>query len=231
MSAIFVTGAGTDVGKTFVACGLIAELRRRGRAVAAFKPLASGFDPAQASTSDPGALLAAMGEPITPANLDRVAPWRYAAPLAPDAAAAAEGKQVDFDAVVAFSRRARDAAELVVIEGVGGVMSPIAAGHTGLDWIAALAAPTALVVGSYLGAQSHALTAFAALQARRVPVRALVVSETPGATVALADTVQSLVRFAGSVPVVALPRLAPGAPHPAFAALADLFCCDATRVR
>ena len=231
MTAIFVTGTGTDVGKTFVACGLITELRRRGRRVAAFKPLASGFDPAQAATSDPGALLAALDEPLLPANLDRIAPWRYAAPLAPDAAAAAEGKRVDFGAVVAFSRRARDAAELAVIEGVGGVMSPIAAHHTMLDWMAALALPTVLVAGSYLGAQSHALTALAALQARQIPVRALVVSETAGAAVGLADTVAALARFAKPVPVIAVPRLAPGAPHPAIVALADLFCCDAARVR
>jgi dethiobiotin synthetase len=231
VSAIFITGAGTDVGKTFVACGLIAELRRRGRAVAAFKPLASGFNPARATASDPGALLTAMSEPITSANLDRIAPWRFAAPLAPDAAAADEGKQVDFDAVVSFSRRVSGSADLVVIEGVGGVMSPIAARHTVIDWISALGSPVLLVTGSYLGAQSHALTALAVLWARAIPVRAMVVSETTDTTVSLVDTVQSLARFTGSVPIVALPRLASSALHPAFAALGDLFCCDATRVR
>lgn len=231
MSAIFVTGAGTDVGKTFVACGLVAELRRRGRAVAAFKPLASGFDPAKPETSDPGALLTALGEPISQVTLDRIAPFRYRAALAPDMAAEAEGKRVDFDAVVAFSRRAAKAAEFVVIEGVGGVMSPVAERQTVLDWIAALGVPALLVTGTYLGAQTHALTALAALQRRSTAVHAMVASETAGSTVGLSDSAGSLARFAAPVPVVAIPRLSPDASHPGFADLADLFCGAATHVR
>ncbi|MDE2229254.1 MAG: dethiobiotin synthase [Alphaproteobacteria bacterium] len=231
MSAIFVTGTGTDIGKTFVACGLIGELRRRGRAVAAFKPLASGFDPACPEAGDPGALLAALGEPVSLTTLDRIAPWRYEAALAPNMAAEAEGKRVDFDAVVAFSHQATHAADAVVIEGVGGAMSPVAARHTVLDWIVALNLPALLVTGTYLGAQSHALTAFAALRGRGITVAALVANETPDSAVGLDETVRSLARFASPVPVVSLPRLAPGAPHAAFAALADLFCCDAAHVR
>ncbi|MBU6508281.1 MAG: dethiobiotin synthase [Alphaproteobacteria bacterium] len=231
MSAIFVTGAGTDVGKTFVACRLIAELRRRGHTVAAFKPLASGFDPAQPETSDPGALLTALGESVSPAALDRIAPFRYRAALAPDMAAEAEGKRVDFDTVVAFSRRAATTADTVVIEGVGGVMSPIAERYTVLDWIVALGVPTLLITGTYLGAQTHALTALAALQRRSVAVHAVVASETAGSTVGLSDSARSLARFVAPVPVVTIPRLLPAAPHAAFAALADLFCRAATHVR
>lgn len=231
MSAIFVTGAGTDVGKTFVACGLVAELRRRGRAVATFKPLASGFDPAHAQASDPGALLTALGEPVTPASLDRIAPFRYRAALAPDMAAAAEGKSVDFDAVVDFSRQAATAAECVVVEGVGGVMSPITERHTVIDWIAALRMPAVLVTGTYLGAQTHALTALAALQRRSIAVHALVASETAGSTVGLRENMRSLARFTAPVPVVAIPRLSSDALHPAFTALADLFCGTPTHVR
>ncbi|MGH6973848.1 MAG: dethiobiotin synthase [Stellaceae bacterium] len=231
MSAIFVTGAGTDVGKTFVACGLVAELRRRGRAVAAFKPLASGFDPVQPQASDPGALLTALGEPVSLASLDRVAPFRYRAALAPDMAAAAEGRSVDFDAVVAFSRRAMAATDIVIIEGVGGVMSPISERHTVLDWIAALRMPALLVTGTYLGAQTHALTALAALQRRSIAVHAVVASETHGSTVDLHENVCSLARFTAPVPVVAIPRLTPNASHPTFAALGDLFCAAATHVR
>jgi len=231
VSALFVTGAGTDVGKTFVACGLATELRRRGRVVAAFKPLASGFDPAQPEASDPGALLTALGEPATVANLDRIAPWRYRAALAPDMAAEAEGKRIDFDALVAFSLHAATSAEFVIIEGVGGVMSPISASSTVLDWMAELALPALLVSGSHLGAQSHALTALLALHARRIAVLALVVSETEGSTVGLVETRNSLARFAAPTPVVSIPRLARDASHAAFRTIADLFCGDATHVR
>src|SRR5437588_345204 len=90
MSACFVTATGTDIGKTFVARGLIRALRRQDRAVAALKPVLSGFEPAEAAGSDSGLLLSALGRPVTPEEIARISPWRFAAPLAPDMAAVAE---------------------------------------------------------------------------------------------------------------------------------------------
>ncbi|MFZ3360640.1 MAG: AAA family ATPase, partial [Xanthobacteraceae bacterium] len=79
MSAIFITATGTDVGKTYVAASLIGHLRQIGRVVDAIKPVVSGFDPAQAAASDPGLLLDALGLPVTPAEIDRISPWRFSA--------------------------------------------------------------------------------------------------------------------------------------------------------
>ncbi len=228
MSALFVTATGTDIGKSFVTCGIVAELHRRLRSVAALKPLASGFDDSRAAESDPGRLLTALGRELGPAELDRISPWRYRAPLAPDLAAKREGKSVDFAAVVKFCRDAVASAiagpENLLIEGVGGVMSPIAENHTVLDWMAELGIPVLLVSGSYLGAQSHALTALAALRGRRLALRAVVVCESPESGLSLADTVQSLARFTRGTELLALPRLSSwNAPHETFSRLADGF--------
>ena len=78
--------------------------------------------------------------------------------------------------------------------------------HTVLDWIAALEAPTLLVVGSYLGALSHSLTAHAALAARGVRMLAVVISQSPEEPVPTAETAASLRRFVGPTPVLILPR-------------------------
>src|SRR5262249_21918620 len=102
VTAAFVTATGTDVGKTFVTAGLIRHFRTAGRAVEAFKPVVSGFDPATPALSDPGMLLAALGRKVTPEELDRIAPFRFAAPLSPDMAARREGRTLDFDAIVEF---------------------------------------------------------------------------------------------------------------------------------
>jgi dethiobiotin synthetase len=219
MSAVFVTATGTDIGKTFVACGIVAELKRRGRRVAALKPLASGFEGGRADESDPRLLLAALGLEATAANLDRIAPWRYKAALAPDMAARAEGKSVDFAAVVRFCRDAAQGPGDLVIEGVGGVMSPVSEAHTVLDWMAAVDLPVLVVAGTYLGAQSHALTALAALKGRNLAPLALTLSETPGSTVSLAETAASLARFAPGLPIATLPRQNAAL---GFAHLADL---------
>ena len=136
MSAVFITSTGTDVGKTFIARGLIRHIRDQERMVDAVKPVVSGFLPRKAVTSDPGLLLTALGRPATMAEITRISPWRFAAPLSPDLAAQKEDRQIDFDALVAFSRQAIKAAPgVLLIEGVGGVMVPLDDRHTVLDWI------------------------------------------------------------------------------------------------
>jgi dethiobiotin synthetase len=158
---VFVAGAHTDVGKTFVACGLIRAARSAGLAVEAVKPVVSGFDPADWADSDPGRLLAALGRPLTVDALEAMAPWRFAAPLAPPMAARLEQRDLRLSAIADFcaARAAASRADLLVVEGVGGLMSPIAEGATGLQLMSALHYPVVLVGGSYLGSISHTLTA------------------------------------------------------------------------
>jgi dethiobiotin synthetase len=206
--SLFVAGAGTDVGKTFVAAHLIRALVARGVAVDALKPVVSGFDPTDWADSDPGRLLAALGRPLDAANLEAISPWRYAAPLSPDMAARLEGRAVDCAAAIALCR-ARIAAlpgTLVVVEGAGGVMSPVDEGTTGLDLMAGIGAPAVLVGGSYLGAISHTLTAIEALRGRGLALKAVVVSESPAAGTPFAETVAAVARLARVSQVIAAPR-------------------------
>lgn len=223
MTAIFLTATGTDIGKTFVAVGLIRELKRRGRDVSAVKPVASGFEEWSAPASDPARLLAALELPTSADEIARIAPWRFRAPLAPDMAAKREGRRLDFSELIDFCRTEIAAcADVLLIKGIGGVMVPLDERHTVLDWMAALRLPVLLVAGSYLGTIGHCLTALAVLRQRGLAVTGLIVSETDGSAVPLADTAASIARFAGEVPVVALPLLSPGADHPAYGRIADL---------
>jgi dethiobiotin synthetase len=221
VTTIFVTGTGTDVGKTFLSAALIRHWRAAGRAVAAFKPVVSGFDPTTSQASDPSVLLTALGRPIS--DIETISPWRFAAPLSPDMAAAREGRALDFDAIVEFSRRAATSADRVLIEGVGGIMVPLDERHTVLDWMSALRLPVLLVAGSYLGTISHTLTALRVLAQRNLTVAAVAVSESavPGAP--LDETVAVIARFADMIEVVGVPRLQ-GDSHsyPAIARIATL---------
>ena len=224
MSATFITATGTDVGKTFVATALIRHLRAAGRVVEALKPVASGYDPDKAATSDPGMLLTALERPVTPVMIERIAPWRFAAPVSPDLAAKLENRTVDFDALLAFCRVAIDRCPgSMLIEGIGGVMVPLDDTRTVLDWIVALKLPIIMVTGSYLGSLSHTLTSLDAVRRRAIAVKALVVNETPGATVPISDTIATLKRFADSIPVLPLPRLKSNtAQHMTFTDIAAL---------
>ena len=224
MTTIFVTGTGTDVGKTFVTRALIRRFHASGREVDAIKPLVSGFDPGALRASDPAILLAAMGRPTTPEEIDRVSPWRFAAPLSPDMAAAREGRIVDFNALVALCRsRMASRRGVVFIEGVGGIMVPLDDRHTVLDWITALRVPAIVVAGSYLGTISHTLTALHMLAHRNVDIAAVVVSESTAPGASLEETVESIARFSGTLEVIGVPRLTDTTcEHPAFGRLVAL---------
>ncbi len=211
MPGLFVTGTGTGVGKTFVTAGLLHAARRAGRPVDALKPIVSGYTDADAAHSDAGILLAALGRPITPDALAAISPWRFAAPLSPDMAAAAEGRRLDLADVTAACRAAVRADRTTLIEGVGGVMVPLEAPSTVLDLMAALALPILLVSSSELGAISHCLTAVTALRSRGLVPEVIVLNETAGSTVPLEATARTLRAFCPDQTFVFLPR-AP-APH------------------
>jgi dethiobiotin synthetase len=211
MTTVFVTATGTEVGKTVVVRGLIKALRAEGRAVEALKPVVSGYDPHEAAGSDPGLLLAALGEPVTPEGVARISPFRFTEPVSPHLAARREGKKIDFNAVVELCRwRMQSSPGALIIEGVGGVMAPLEDHRTVLDWMVALNQPIILVAGSYLGTLSHTYSAVDVLERRGLPIAALVVNETAGSPVSFSDTVESIRTFCPTLDVQGLPWLANG---------------------
>jgi dethiobiotin synthetase len=209
MRALFIAGAHTDVGKTYAACALIAAARAQGLSVEAFKPAVSGIDPADWAESDPGRLLAALGRPLTPANLEAIAPLRFTAALSPPMAARLEGRDLRLKTLTDLCQTALSAGapDLMLIEGAGGVMSPLSEDATNLDLMAALGLPVILVGGSYLGAISHTLTAARVVQGEGLDLAAVVISqdaspEAPDFT----ETIGDVARFLPGVRVVPAPR-------------------------
>jgi dethiobiotin synthetase len=205
MPALFVSAVGTDVGKTFVACALITALRATGRPVDAFKPVLSGFDGPDGS--DAARLLDALGRPLS--DLDRMSPLRFKAPLAPPSAARAEGYALPLsDLAARCHERMEESDGILLIEGAGGIMSPLAEGATNLDLAVELGAPILLVTGSYLGAVSHTLTALEAIKARHLTVSAIVISESDGDPPPLDEITGALQTFCPAIPAVVAPRAA-----------------------
>ena len=224
MNAYFVTSTGTDIGKTFVTAGLVRHFRRLHKKVRALKPIVSGFDIATSAVSDPGVLLDALGEPVSVEALKRISPWQFAAALSPDMAAAREGREIAFADLVAFCRSAMENdGDTLFIEGVGGIMVPLDRDHTVLDWATALGLRLIVVTGSYLGTISHTLTALDVIARTGLKVAALVVNESGDGAVPVEETIATLRRFTGQMPVATIPRVkAPIAARDAFATLAAL---------
>ena len=206
-SHLFITSSGTDIGKTYVTTLLCRQLRKIGRDVQAIKPVVSGFEEAGMALSDPGLLLDASGREVSHENIKTIAPWRFSAALAPDMAAAQENRELNFDDLIDFNVKSSDqSADVFLVEGVGGVMAPIAPGRLMIDWMQSLGMPVLLVVGSYLGTISHTLTAAHVIMGAGLNLRGVVITESLGSTVSLADTENSLTTFLDGVPIIALMR-------------------------
>lgn len=179
MTAFFVTATGTDIGKTYASAALIRAWRAAGHPVSAIKPLMSGFGEQDLAASDAGLLLAAMGRPVTPDMVSEICLHRFEAPLAPNVAMQRAGMVQDYVEILSFSRQSLPETDdnIHLIEGAGGLMSPVTNDKLHMDLITDLGLPAILVTAGYLGAVSHTLTALDALNRRNIPVAALIVSQ------------------------------------------------------
>jgi len=161
MSALFITGTDTNVGKTYVACALAHALRRAGRRVAVAKPVETGVT---SQPEDARRLKEAAGDD---SSLDDVCPLRFRAPLAPTAAARLERRSIDVDALVSWIEARKGAADVLLVEGAGGLLVPLCGTVTFADLAARCGLPVLIVAANRLGTVNHtALTARVATAAR-----------------------------------------------------------------
>lgn len=179
MNNFFITGTGTEIGKTYVTCSIIEQLVESNKSVIGLKPIISGWEDYN-DEMDTNRILSAMGRSFLPDDIEIISPWRFAAPLSPDMAAAAEGVTIDFDSVVNFCNRAEALSDYLIIEGAGGVMVPINEENTFLDLMERLGMPVILVAGSYLGTISHTLTAINSLESRNLNIHRIIINESEG---------------------------------------------------
>lgn len=148
---LLVLGTDTGVGKTFVACALLIGLRARGHAVAAIKPMETGFDPAD-RLSDAKLLAAAAGEEF---DTEVHVPSHWSLPLAPRAAAAREGATIDVAEVLKRTQARLQPGRLLLAELAGGLRVPLSPGLTNVEFAQALGWPAILVARAGLGTLNH----------------------------------------------------------------------------
>lgn len=211
MSGLFITSTGTGIGKTFLTEQLLCLDYARERRLSASKPIISGWtaDPKLIPSTDTVRLLLAQNSLINDDTIAALSPWRYYAPLAPSRAASVERRPINLNALLAFCQERQKTAaleqKLHLFEGVGGVMVPILNNWLVTDWIKALNCPALLVIGSYLGTISHTLTAVAVLEAHKIPLLGIVISESPLSDIPLVETFETLQELLPSTLITLLP--------------------------
>lgn len=153
---LFITGTDTNVGKTYVGALIARSLKAAGRRVGVYKPVASGCrrDGERLVSDDALLLWHAAGEP---GELERVCPQCFAAPLAPHLAARAEGKEIDAKLLRAGLEYWRSCSDVVLVEGAGGLLSPLGENDYVVDLVHDLDFPLVIVARNALGTINHTL--------------------------------------------------------------------------
>jgi dethiobiotin synthetase len=167
---IFVTGTDTGVGKTQASCALLSLLADAGIEPQGFKPYESGC----ASLRAPADTLALREAARSTLPVDALCPHRFRAPVAPGVAARRLGREPDWDVTLAAWERLRHGP--VVVEGAGGLFVPLDSRHDIIDLVATLRLPVLLVARAGLGTLNHTALSLQALAARRIPVKAVLLS-------------------------------------------------------
>lgn len=204
LPGLFITGTDTGVGKTHVASIIVRELRSAGHRVGAYKPVCSGAMQASGGViwDDIERLRNALGETCPD---DAICPQRFLAPLAPPVAARLEGRTVDSELLLAGAQWWNDRADVLVVEGAGGLLAPVTGTATVADLAQEFGYPLVIVSRCGLGTINHTLLTVEASRNRRLPIAGIVLNQSsPEDDRSLAESNAAEIERRGGVPVLGL---------------------------
>jgi dethiobiotin synthetase len=205
---VFVTGTGTEVGKTVVAAAIARTHAGRGERVRVFKPAVSGLE--DGGEPDHGLLRRAAGSDQSD---DEVAPYRYGPPVSPHLGAELAGERIDPVRLRAAARRAAAGSQMFVVEGVGGFLVPLTLGYLVRDFARDLALPVVIAGPPGLGAINHTLLTVEAIRSVGLEVLAVVLTPWPEASGEVERSNREAIERLGGVRVDPLPLLDPAEPE------------------
>lgn len=231
IEGLFVTATGTGVGKTLVTAGVLRNLRRRGVAAMAMKPVQTGAAPdAQGRLDAPDLAFVrqAAGLEMDEATCALAAPFLYEPACSPHLAARLAGRPIRFERILDCAKKLAARHEMLVVEGAGGLMVPLGEDGMMIDLAAALCLPVLLVAQSGLGTINHTLLSLEALRHRGLRVLGVILNDTQPLNESERfihdDNANAIATFGGAPVLARIPWL--GAP-PALDRLDDaLASCD-----
>ncbi|HKO37551.1 MAG TPA: dethiobiotin synthase [Solirubrobacterales bacterium] len=205
---VFVTGTGTEVGKTVVAATIARTLADEGRRVVVFKPAVTGLD--EGVETDHALLRRASGSGQSD---EEIAPYRHGPPASPHLAAAMAGEEIDPERLRRAAAVAADDAEAIVCEGVGGLLVPLSPGYLVRDLAADLGYPLVVVASPGLGTINHTLLTVEAARSAGLEVAAVVLNPWPDKPSEIEHSNRETIASLAQVQVLTLPRIDLAAPE------------------
>jgi dethiobiotin synthetase len=204
----FVTGTGTEVGKTVVAAAIARTLASKGERVAVFKPAVTGLE--EEGEPDHALLRRAAG---SSQGDEAIAPYRYQPPASPHLAAALAGEQIERGRLLASARTATEGADVLVCEGVGGLLVPLSSNYLVRDLAVDLALPLVIAASPGLGTINHTLLTIEAARAADLAVDTIVLTPWPEEPGQIEASNRETLESIAQVEVATLPPLDLDAPE------------------
>jgi dethiobiotin synthetase len=208
LQGVFVTGTGTEVGKTVVAAVIARSHVEAGERVGVFKPAVSGLD--DGGEPDHALLRRAAGSNQSD---DEIAPYRYDPPVSPHLGAELAGERIDPARLVATARAAAEAADFVVCEGVGGLLVPLTLGYLVRDLARDLGLRVVVAASPGLGTINHTLLTVESARAVGLDVVAVVLTPWPADPGALESSNREAIKRLAAVEVRTLPEIDVASPE------------------
>jgi dethiobiotin synthetase len=202
VEGVFVTGTGTEVGKTVVAAAIARSLAAAGSSVAVFKPAVTGLD--EGGETDHALLRRAAGSTQTD---EEIAPYRYGPPMSPHLAARLAGEEIEPARLLAAAHAAAEGADALVCEGVGGLLVPLSSTYSVRDLATELALPLIVAATPDLGTINHTLLTIESARAAGLEVAAVVLTPWPDNPGRIEESNRETIATQAEVRVETLPRL------------------------
>jgi dethiobiotin synthetase len=217
VDGVFVTGTGTEVGKTVVAAAIARSLSAEGKKVAVFKPAVTGLDHFPADGPQSGQMghfearrpdhVVLRGAAGSSQSDEEIAPYRYGPPMSPHLAAELAGEEIARTRLLDSARVAAVNADALVCEGVGGLLVPLSPSYLVRDLAVDLALPLVIAAAPGLGTINHTLLTIEAARSAGLHVSAVVLTPWPDDPTTVERSNRETIATLGEIEVETLPRL------------------------
>ena len=175
MTSLFVTGTDTDVGKTCITAGIVSYLSKMNVNVGVMKPFASGYKATANSVSDDVKILMKHSRVNDP--IDLVNPYFFEIPTSPYDACKQLKLEIDISRVVDSYKQLTSIHDVVIVEGIGGIMTPISKNYFVSDLISDLQMNAIIVTGSKVGTVNHLMLTYQHVKEKKIPLNGFLINQ------------------------------------------------------
>ena len=195
MASLFVTGTDTDVGKTCVTAGIVSYLSKMNVNVGVMKPFASGYKATVDYVSDDVKILMKYSGVKDP--VDHVNPYFFEIPTSPYDACKQLNLEIDISRIIDSYKQLTSIHDVVIVEGIGGIMTPISKNYFVSDLISDLQMDAIIVTGSKVGTVNHLMLTYQHAKEKKIPLNGFVINQNVSDGYELSNLKQQIIDLTG----------------------------------